>query len=155
MNQYMELAIEKAMHTSTHNIGGPFGACIVDSKGNVVAVASNNVLQSHDPTGHAEVNAIRQASAALGTHDLSGCTLYATGYPCPMCLAAIMWANISEVWYGCTPEDAEAIGFRDDVMYEYIKGNAKEKIKLNIQQIDREECLILFDIYEKYNKKIY
>jgi guanine deaminase len=97
MNEYMKLAIERAKETVAENIGGPFGACIVKD-GKVIAVASNNVLSSHDPTGHAEVNAIRKASEALGTHDLSGCIMYATGYPCPMCLGAMIWAKIDTLY---------------------------------------------------------
>ena len=104
----MNLGIEEARKTMNQNIGGPFGAVIVkDNK--VITVASNTVLGSHDPTAHAEVNAIRKAGQVLGTHDLSGCVLYATGYPCPMCLSAIIWANIKEVYYGTDLKEAEDI----------------------------------------------
>ena len=154
MNKYMKLAIERARKTVAENIGGPFGACIVKDC-EVIAVASNNVLSSHDPTGHAEVNAIRKASEALGTHDLSGCIMYATGYPCPMCLGAMIWANIDTLYYGCKPEDAEKIGFRDDFIYRYIKTGEKEGMTFNIEEIDREECLKLFEEYEANKKEIY
>ena len=121
----MNLGIEEARKTMNQNIGGPFGAVIVkDNK--VIAVASNTVLGSHDPTAHAEVNAIRKAGQVLGTHDLSGCVLYATGYPCPMCLSAIIWANIKEVYYGTDLKEAEDIGFRDDFIYNYILGKNKD-----------------------------
>ena len=101
----MKLGIEEARKTMNMNMGGPFGAVIVDKDDNVVAVASNTVLASHDPTAHAEVNAIRKAGEKLGTHDLSGCKLYATGYPCPMCLSAIIWSNIKTVYYGTNLDD--------------------------------------------------
>ena len=103
----MKLGIDEARKTMNENKGGPFGAVITDKNDNVIAVASNLVLESHDPTAHAEIMAIRMASEKLGIHDLSGCTLYATGYPCPMCLSAIIWANIKKVYYGTNLEDAE------------------------------------------------
>ena len=116
----MKLGIEEAMQTMREGLGGPFGAVIVKDN-EVIAVASNTVLGSHDPTAHAEINAIRMASKRLQSHDLSGCVLYATGYPCPMCLAAILWANIKKVYYGTNLEDAKKIGFRDDFIYRFIK----------------------------------
>lgn len=154
MNEYMKLAIDEARRTVAEGIGGPFGACIVKD-GKIIAVASNTVLDSHDPTGHAEVNAIRKASAALGTHDLSGCVMYATGYPCPMCLGAMIWAKIDTLYYGCTPSDAEKIGFRDDFIYRFIKTGEKEGMTFNVEELDREECLKLFEEYHKNNKEIY
>ena len=149
----MNLGIEEARRTMNENIGGPFGAVITDSNNNVIAVASNTVLGSHDPSAHAEVNAIRKAGQVLGTHDLSGCTIYATGYPCPMCLSAIIWANIKDVYYGTDLSDAEKIGFRDDFIYEYLKGNNKEI--LSIKQMDHDKCLELFNEYSSKNKEIY
>lgn len=149
----MELAIEEAKKTMNMNIGGPFGAVITDSNNNVIAVASNTVLGSHDPTAHAEVNAIRKASEVLNTHDLSGCKIYATGYPCPMCLSAIIWANIKEVYYGTSLSEAKDIGFRDDFIYDYLKGNNKNV--LDIKQLSHDECLTLFKDYVSLNKDIY
>ena len=93
----MELAVERARQTMNSGVGGPFGAAIVDEEGNVIAINSNRVLADHDPTAHAEITAIREACKKLGTHDLSGCTMYATGYPCPMCLGAMIWANIKKL----------------------------------------------------------
>lgn len=152
MNKYMNEAIKKADYTSNLNIGGPFGACIVKD-GEIVCVTSNTVLFDNDPTAHAEMNAIRQAGKILGTYDLSGCELYATGYPCPMCLSAIMWANIDKVYYGTDLADAEKIGFRDDFIYNYLRGETDHK--LEITQIAREDCLELFNNYSKNNKVIY
>lgn len=149
----MNLGIKEARRTMNENIGGPFGAVIVDKNNNVIAVASNTVLGDHDSTAHAEVNAIRKAGKVLGTHDLSGCKLYATGYPCPMCLSAIIWSNIKTVYYGTNLDDASKIGFRDDFIYEFIKNNNEETLKL--EQLDREECLELFNEYADKNKEIY
>lgn len=150
----MNLGIEEARKTMNENLGGPFGAVITDSDGNVIAVSSNTVLGSHDPTAHAEINAIRKACRILKTHDLSGYILYATGYPCPMCLSAIMWANIKKVYYGTNLKDAEDIGFRDDFIYNYIKGNSDNKT-LELINIDRDQCLELFNEYKEKNKEIY
>ena len=156
--EIMKQAISRAQATMRNNIGGPFGAAIIDTEGNIVAVASNTVLGDHDPTAHAEVNAIRQACKHLKTHDLSGHVLYATGYPCPMCLSAIIWANIKTVYYGCTPKDADAIGFRDDFIYDFInrvdlrEGN-KEVLKLH--NVARKECLQLFEEYSSTGKQMY
>jgi guanine deaminase len=149
----MLLAIQEARKTMNENKGGPFGAAIIDSKGNIIAVASNLVLETHDPTAHAEIQAIRMASKKLQTHDLKDCILYATGYPCPMCLSAIIWANIKEVYYATDLKDAEALGFKDDFIYNYIKGENNEVLKLN--QIGKEEAIKLFEEYKEKNKTIY
>lgn len=149
----MNLAIEEAKKTMNKDMGGPFGAAIVKD-GKVIAIASNTVLSDDDPTAHAEINAIRKAGKKLNTHDLTGCTLYATGYPCPMCLSAIIWANIKEVYYGTELEDAENIGFRDDFIYDFIKNNNKGK-ELVIKNIARSKCLELFKEYEQENKELY
>lgn len=153
MNDVMIKAINEARKTMNENKGGPFGAVITDLEGNIISVASNLVLESHDPTAHAEVMAIRRASEKLGTHDLSGCILYATGYPCPMCLSAIIWANIKKVYYGTNLKEAEEIGFKDDFIYEYLNG--KNKDVLDIEQLNHDECIELFNEYNDKNKEIY
>ena len=135
------------------NEGGPFGAVITDKDGNIISVANNQVLKNNDPTAHAEVQAIREACKKLNTHDLSGYILYTSCEPCPMCLSAIIWSNIKEVYYGCTKEDAGNIGFRDDIIYDYLKGKNKDLI--NLKQIDREDCIHLFNEYKKLNGEIY
>lgn len=149
----MNLGVEEARKTMNQNIGGPFGAVIVDKDNNVIAVASNTVLGSNDPTAHAEINAIRLAGKVLKTHDLSGCKIYATGYPCPMCLSAIIWANIKEVYYGTTLKEAEDIGFRDQMIYDYLNGTDVELLKMT--QKDHDMCLELFNEYKNKNKEIY
>lgn len=146
----MELGIEEARKTMNKGFGGPFGAVIVDSSNNIIAVASNTVLKDNDPTAHAEVNAIRKACKKLNTHDLTGYKIYATGYPCPMCLSAIIWSNIKEVYYGTNLEDALKIGFRDQKIYDFI--NKKDLTLLNINQTNHDECVKLF---LEYNNKIY
>lgn len=153
MEDKMMMAIEEARRTMNEDKGGPFGAVITDLDGNVISVASNLVLESHDPTAHAEVMAIRKASEKLGTHDLSKCILYATGYPCPMCLSAIIWANIRKVYYGTNLREAEEIGFRDDFIYEYLNG--KNKDILDIEWLCHDECKELFNEYKDKNKEIY
>ena len=151
----MTQAIQKARETMSKDLGGPFGASIIDKAGNIISVASNVVLGNHDPTAHAEINAIRSACSTLKTHDLSGCTLVTTSYPCPMCLGAIMWSNISKVIYGCSLDDAKHIGFRDDLMYHFIQdGMHNEKILL-FEQLYQKECLDLFKSYHELNKVIY
>ena len=155
MIEPMNLAIGQARKTMNNNIGGPFGAAIVDSKGNIIAVNSNRVLRDHDPTAHAEITAIREACRKLGTHDLSGYVMYATGYPCPMCLGAMIWANIKTCYYGCRPTDAEEIGFRDDFIYRFIKGGCKEANLLEFTEFQREQCLELFKEYHEKEKELY
>ncbi len=135
----IELAIKEAERTSSQGYGGPFGAALVTPEGKIFT-ASNTVLGSHDPTAHAEINVIRKACAELGTHDLSGSILYTTCYPCPMCLGAIIWANIKGVHYGASPQDAASIGFRDDYIYDFIKGNCTDTQVLDISRISDPEA---------------
>ena len=155
MNEIMRLAFEKARETMNKNFGGPFGAAVIDADGNILSVASNSVLKDHNPVAHGEVNAIIEACKKINSESLKGCTLYTTAYPCPMCLGAIIWANIEKVYYGCNPEDADEIGFRDDYIYDFIKDDMKDKSVLDLQQIDREECVKLFEEYKNKGKEIY
>lgn len=148
----MKEAIAEARKTMNLNYGGPFGA-MIEKDGKIIAIASNTVLKDNDSTAHAEINAIRKAEQALNTYDLSGCKLYATSYPCPMCLSAIIWANIKEVYYGTNLEDASKIGFRDEFIYDYING--KNKNILRLKNLEHEECLKLFKEYQEKNKELY
>lgn len=144
MNKYMRMAIKEALKGISSGHGGPFGAVIVkDNK--VVGKGHNSVIKNNDPTCHGEMMAIHKACKKLGTFDLSGCEIYTTGEPCPMCLAAILWANISKVYYGCNIYDTEKIGFRDSLFYEFQ--NDEEKRKEFVVELDREKCL---ELYEKY-----
>ncbi len=113
------------------------------------------MLFDHDPTAHAEINVIREACHILKTHDLSDYILVTTAYPCPMCLGAIMWTNIKEVIYGCRLNDAKSIGFRDDLMYDFIKKDMNDKNILEISEAERKECQKLFKSYHEENKEIY
>ena len=153
MNKYMKIAKENADKGIENKEGGPFGAVIIDKDGKVIANGNNRVLKNNDPTAHAEVVAIREACQKLKTYDLSDCILYTSCEPCPMCLSAIIWANIKEVYYGCTKEDAGEIGFRDDIIYDYLKGNNKDLI--NLTCLDRDECIKTFEKYKEENGIIY
>ena len=115
MDKFMKIAKENAENGIANKEGGPFGAVIVDKSGNIISNGNNKVLKNNDPTAHAEIVAIREACKKLNTYDLSEYILYTSCEPCPMCLSAIIWANIKEVYYGCTKEDAGSIGFRDDI----------------------------------------
>lgn len=153
MNKYMKIAKENADNGIENKEGGPFGAVITDKKGNIIANGNNKVLKNNDPTAHAEVVAIREACKKLNTYDLSDYILYTSCEPCPMCLSAMIWANIKEAYYGCTKEDAGEIGFRDDIIYDYLKGNNKDLIHLT--HLDRDECIKTFEKYKKENGIIY
>ena len=144
MNKYMELAIREAREGIENGHGGPFGTVIVKD-GQIVGRGHNCVLRDNDATCHGEVAAIRDAGKRLGTFDLSGCELYTTGEPCHMCLCACMWANISKIYYGCNIADNGRIGFRDD-KFDGIFGG-RDKLEGYMTEIDREECLKLFDDY--------
>lgn len=153
MNEYLRRAKENAERGMMNHEGGPFGAVITDQQGNIVAEGNNQVLKQKDPTAHAEIVAIREACKKLNTYDLSEYILYTSCEPCPMCLSAIIWANIKSVYYACTKEDAGGIGFRDDVIYDYLKGKNRDLIHL--EQKDRDECIQLFEKYQKENRTIY
>ncbi len=148
----MQIAYNEAIKGMNTNEGGPFGAVIVkDDK--ILAKAHNRVLATNDPTAHAEMTAIREASKLLDTFDLSGCTLYVTTQPCPMCLGAILWAHIETVYYGTTKLDAAKGGFDDARFYEMIKW---EKNGVVLNQIDYEACAKIFEQWnEKEDKQIY
>ena len=153
MNKYMYLAKMAAQKGMNANEGGPFGAVITNENGDVISIGNNQVLKDNDPTAHAEIVAIRQACKKINNYDLSKCNLYTSCQPCPMCLSAIIWANIKNVYFGCTKEDAGKIGFRDDIIYDYLKD---KNIKLlNLEQLDRDECISVFEEYKKENKVIY
>ena len=118
VNEFMKVAIQEAKKGIRKGHGGPFGAVIVKD-GEIVGRGHNQVVKNNDPTCHGEMMAIHMACKKLNTFDLSGTEIYTTGEPCPMCLAAILWANISKVYYGCNIVDTETIGFRDLAFYEF------------------------------------
>ena len=118
-NKYMQLAIDLAKENVKKGFGGPFGAVIVKN-GEVIAQAANSVTSTNDPTANAEVNAIRQACKKLNTFNLSGCEIYASCEPCPMCLSAIYWAHIDKVYVAATKKDAAEAGFDDEFIYKEL-----------------------------------
>ena len=152
MNKYMKIADELAQQNILTNDGGPFGAVIIKNN-EIVGKGNNQVVLKNDPTAHAEIVAIRDACKNLGTFDLTGCEIYTSCYPCPMCLSAIIWSNIKMVYYGNTKEDAEKIGFRDNLIYEYLEGQSKTTNKEDILKIiamDREETIKTFEHKTRY-----
>ena len=153
MDKFMKIAKENAENGIANKEGGPFGAVIVDKSGNIISNGNNKVLKNNDPTAHAEIVAIREACKKLNTYDLSEYILYTSCEPCPMCLSAIIWANIKEVYYGCTKEDAGSIGFRDDIIYDYLKGKQNTNI-LKLKPLLRENALDIFKMWDKQEDKI-
>ena len=139
----MKIAIIEAKKGIQNRDGGPFGAVIVKD-GVVIARGHNRVVSTHDPTAHAEIVVIREASALLKRFDLSDCDLYTTCEPCPMCYSAVHWAKIKNLYYGATRQDAAAIGFDDQYLYEVL---ANERIdeQLALKQLDRDSCLEVLD----------
>lgn len=152
MDKFMQMAIDEARKGIHAGHGGPFGAVIVKD-GVVISKGHNKVVKNNDPTHHGEISAIRRATRKLGTFDLAGCVLYTTGEPCHMCLCASMWANIDKIYYGCTIEDNGRIGFRDD-KFDRIFGG-REKMGDYMQELDRDECLALFDEYLSISHELY
>ena len=150
--KFMREAITEAREGIRSRHGGPFGTVIVKD-GKIVGRGHNRVLLLHDPTCHGEVAAIRDAGQNLGTHDLSGRELYTTGEPCNMCLCACLWANISRIYYGCTIEDNSIIGFRDGKFDELFGG--RDKLGGYMLEMDREECLKVFEEYREMQHEGY
>lgn len=151
MNKYMSIAIEEARLGIRQGHGGPFGSVIVKD-GKIIGKGHNHVVAYNDPTCHGEVDAIRTTCKALNTFDLSGAEIYTTGEPCPMCLGAILWANIDKIYYGCTIQENDMIGFRDEIFYKNLSIST-EKMKDKIVQVDHEECLDLFREYMDISDK--
>ncbi len=150
--KFMDIAAKEALKGLRKNHGGPFGAVIIQNN-NVISKAHNEVIKNNDPTAHAEILAIRKASKKLKRFDLSDCEIYSTCEPCPMCFAAIHWAKIRSLYYGCSKEDAANIGFDDKFIYEVIKETTNKKQVTKVQT-HREECLKLFEEWENKKDKI-
>ena len=150
-NKFMERAIELSIE-SINIGGGPFGSVIVkDDK--IIAEGSNKVTFSNDPTAHAEIVAIREACKKLNTFNLSGCDLYASCEPCPMCLSAIYWSHVDNIFYANTREDAKKINFDDSLIYSEISKKNEDR-KIPIKQMLRDEALKAFEIWNKKTDKI-
>ena len=149
--KFMGEAIRLA-NESVHHGGGPFGAVIVKD-GKIIAGSSNSVTIDNDPTAHAEVNAIREACRKLGTFDLTGCRIYTSCEPCPMCLGAIYWSHIERIYYGNTRKDARDIDFADDFIYEELEKSLDERT-VPIIPMMRDEALETFRLWREKTDKI-
>ncbi len=149
--RFMKMAIKLA-EKSVEKGGGPFGAVIV-REGTVIAKGNNLVTLNNDPTAHGEVTAIRKACKKLGTFDLSGCIIYTSCEPCPMCLSAIYWARIEAIYYGCTKDDAKDIGFDDSFIYQQIALSPTERA-ISAKQILHTEALNAFRMWNDKEDRI-
>ncbi len=150
-DELMRKAIELA-EENVDNGGGPFGA-VIARDGKIIATGVNRVTANHDPTAHAEVSAIRAACKELGTFDLSGCEIYTSCEPCPMCLGAIYWAHIDKMYYGNDKADAKRIGFDDSFIYDEIALSPSER-KLESKRILKEEAAKAFDMWTNKDDKV-
>ncbi len=149
---YMREAVQLAEQGMRSGLGGPFG-CVVVRRGKIVGRGSNRVTSTNDPTAHAEVVAIRDACTALQTFQLTDCELYTSCEPCPMCLSAIYWARIPQVYYGNTRADAAAIGFDDDFIYQQVP-LAPEARTVKMELLLRDEAQIAFQEWANKTDKI-
>ena len=150
-NEFMKIAIELSIESVNKN-GGPFGSVVVkDNK--IIAKGSNKVTFSNDPTAHGEIVAIREACKKLNNFNLSGCELYSTCEPCPMCLSAIYWARIDKVYYANTREDARKIDFDDSLIYSELDKKINER-KISMTQMMRNEALKALELWDKKTDKI-
>jgi guanine deaminase len=147
--------MRKAIELSVKNVeegGGPFGAVIVKDD-EIIAEGFNQVTRTNDPTAHAEVNAIREATKKLGTFDLSGCAIYTSCEPCPMCLGAIYWSHLDKVFYGNNKTDAKNIGFDDSFIYDEIEVPIESR-KVPFKQFLNEEAIVAFQNWDLKVDKI-
>ena len=150
-NKFMLRAIELSI-SSANGTGGPFG-CVIVKDDKIIAEGLNKVTFSNDPTAHAEIVAIREACKKLNTFNLSGCDLYASCEPCPMCLSAIYWSHVDNIFYANTREDAKKINFDDSLIYSEISKKNEDR-KIPIKQMLRDEALKAFEIWDKKTDKI-
>jgi len=146
MHRAIALSVE-----SVRNGGGPFGA-VIAKNGDIIAEGSNKVTIDCDPTAHAEVSTIRQACKSLGTFDLSGCEIFTSCEPCPMCLGAIYWAHIDKIYYANNRNDANAIGFDDDFIYREISLNPEDREKPS-EILLRDEAIEAFNLWRDKEDK--
>ena len=147
--------MREAIRLSVKNVyegGGPFGAVIVKREA-IIARGVNRVVPDIDPTAHAEINAIREACRKLGVFDLTGCEIYSSCEPCPMCLSAIYWAGIRKIYFANTREDAKRIGFDDSFIYDQIP-LAPQKRTVPSEEMMRAEALQAFRLWERKEDKV-
>ena len=149
-----EIFMKKAIELSIRNIknnGGPFG-CVIVKENEIISEGVNSVTLNNDPTAHAEIVAIRNACKTLNTFDLSGCELYSSCEPCPMCLSAIYWSHIDKVYYGNSRKDAAKIEFDDKLIYDELNKPIDDR-KIPLLRILREQALKAFDLWNKTENK--
>jgi tRNA(Arg) A34 adenosine deaminase TadA len=151
-NSWMRRAIELAVENVRAAKGGPFGAVIVKD-GRIIAEGTNLVTSTNDPTAHAEIVAIREACRALGRFHLTGCEIYTSCEPCPMCLAAIYWARLEKVFFGGTRADAVASGFDDESIYHEIETPLSDR-RLPMVQLMRDDALRAFEAWTQAEGRI-
>ncbi|MCK4747081.1 MAG: nucleoside deaminase [Bacteroidales bacterium] len=149
---YLKLAIEEAAEGMRKGDGGPFGAVIIRD-GSMIGKGHNTVLRSHDPTAHAEVNAIRNACKAAGSHHLTGAVIYTNFEPCPMCLAAIYWADIRTLFYSADRKEAQKIGFMDNHLYSEFT-LPEDKREVSSTRIEMNEISHLLEEWDSMEDKI-
>ncbi len=149
---FMQQAIALAIENVREGRGGPFGAVIVRGT-TVIATGANRVTASNDPTAHAEVTAIRNACAALGSFELRGCAIYTSCEPCPMCLAAIYWSRLDAIFYGSTALDAASAGFDDSLLYDEIRKPMGDRL-IPSRALLREEAQASFDAWIESTNRI-
>jgi len=150
-NNFMLRAIELSID-SANKTGGPFG-CVIVKNNKIIGEGSNKVTLSNDPTAHAEIVAIREACKKLNTFNLSGCDLYSSCEPCPMCLSAIYWSHLDNIFYANTRDDAKEINFDDSLIYSEFAKKIEDR-KIPIKQMLRDEALQAFKIWSKKVDKI-
>ena len=150
--EHMRRAIALSLRAIRTNRGMPFGAVIVRD-GEVIAEAHNTVTSENDPTAHAEMNAIRAACAKLGTSRLEGCEIYASGEPCPMCLAAIYWARLDRIYYANRQEDANRVGFGDESFYREIS-LPPDRRRIPMRRLLGDEAVAVFSEWDQRSDKV-
>ena len=150
-NKFMLKAIELSIK-STETTGGPFG-CVIVKDNKIISEGYNKVTSTNDPTAHGEIVAIREACLKLNTFNLSGCELYSTCEPCPMCLSAIYWSHIDKIFYANTRNDAKNIDFDDSFIYSEINKKIEDR-KIQMTQMLRDEALKAFKIWDNKVDKI-
>jgi tRNA(Arg) A34 adenosine deaminase TadA len=150
--RFMRMAIDLATENVRKGIGGPFGAVVVKD-GEVVATGVNLVTGTNDPTAHAEVTAIRRACRELETYELTGCEIYSSCEPCPMCLTAILWARCDALYFGSTAKDAADAGFDDSHFYDQVAKPFGER-ELPTVNFMRQEGIASFDAWRMYAGRV-
>ena len=149
---FMQMAIDLATRNVASGAGGPFGAVIVRD-GELIATGVNCVTANNDPTAHAEVTAIRNACRVLGTFQLTGCEIYTSCEPCPMCLAAIYWSRCTAIYFGNTAGDAAVAGFDDSFLYVEVKKPHAERT-IPTSQLIPEKAIVSFDAWREQSERV-